>query len=82
MGGGGRGEASGFYEPRILDKIGDGLWIVNFQPTGLWISNGERIVDWVLFLRWIKDFVSENNGFWIHKLCVNLTFIVKWRSFP
>ena len=35
---------------------------------------------WVLFLRRIKDFVSENNGFWIHKLCVNLTFIVKWRS--
>ena len=26
--------------------------------------------------------LSENNGFWIHKLCVNLTFIVKWRSFP
>ena len=33
-------------------------------------------MDWVLFLRRIKDFVSENNGFWIHKLCVNLTFIV------
>ena len=39
-------------------------------------------MDWVLFLHRIKDFVSENNGFWIHKLCVNLTFIVKWRSFP
>ena len=28
-------------------------------------------MDWVLFLRRIKDFVSENSGFWIHKLCVN-----------
>ena len=40
------------------------------------------IVDWVLFLSRIKDFVSENNGFWIHKLCVNLTFVVNGRSFP
>ena len=35
--GGGGGGASGFYGSRILDKIGDGLWIFNFQPTGLWI---------------------------------------------
>ena len=39
-------------------------------------------MDWALFLSRIKDFVSENNGFWIGKLCVNLTFVVKWRSFP
>ena len=32
----GRG-ASGFYGSRILDKIGDGFWIFNFQSTGLWI---------------------------------------------
>ena len=30
LGGGGGGS-------RILDKNGDGLWIFNFQPTGLWI---------------------------------------------
>ena len=29
-----------------------------------------------------QGFVSQNYGFWIHKLCVNLTFVVKWRSFP
>ena len=38
-------------------------------------------MDWVLFLRRIKDFVSEP-GFWIRELCENLTFIVKGRSFP
>ena len=37
---------------------------------------------WIGSLHRIKDFVSENNGFWIHKLFVNLTFVVKWRSFP
>ena len=60
---GGGGGASGFYGSRILDKIADGLWIFNFQPTGLWIWDGEWTVDWVLFLRRIKEFVSENNGF-------------------
>ena len=34
------------------------------------------------FLRRIKDFVSENNGFWIRELYVNSTFITKGRSFP
>ena len=33
----GGGGGTGFYGSRILDKIGDGLWIFNFQPTGLWI---------------------------------------------
>ena len=33
----GGGGGSGFYGSRILDKIGDELWIFNFQPTGLWI---------------------------------------------
>ena len=34
---GGGGGGSGFCRLRILDKIGDGLWIYNFQPSGLWI---------------------------------------------
>ena len=52
------------------------------SPLDIGFEIVSRIVDWI-FLRRIKDFVSENNGFFIHELYVNSAFITKakWRSF-
>ena len=75
----GGGEGQGFVDRGFWIKLGMDY---GFLTSSLLNCEFEMVSQWIgSFLHRIKDFVSENNGFWIRELYVTSTFITKGRSF-